>query len=50
MKEKQYSEENTLTDTATVNFACQFVKSVKKDSAIEVHELTAFFFLILAVL
>ena len=44
MKEKKNSEENTVTDTATVNFASVSLSSQsKKDSAIEVDQLTAFF-------
>ena len=41
-KKNKYWEENLQTDTVTVNFAP--VKSVQKDSAMEVDELTAFFF------
>ena len=43
-KKNKYWEENLQTDTVTVNFAP--VKSVQKDSAMEVDELTAFFFLL----
>ena len=43
-KKNKYWEENLQTDTVTVNFAP--VKSVQKDSAMEVDELTAFFFFV----